>query len=98
MYSLQVLLAPPDQISEAASLLYNIVPLLVVLSPLPHLLYLFSHYVQTFQGEHPFPLRGTEVPFAVPRSPSAQHPHTEKAHMRPTHGQWVKDLHSKLHG
>lgn len=81
---------------SAASPLYNIAPLLVVLSflDLPHPLYFFSHSIQTFQGARPFPLSRTELPFALPRSPSVQHHHPRKPQMRPTHGQW---RHTKPH-
>ncbi len=65
IYLLWVLLVPLNQVSGAASPLYSIVPLLVVLSflALPHPLYFFSHSIQTFQGERPFPLCRTELPF-----------------------------------
>lgn len=36
---------------------------------LPHPLYFFSHSIQTFQGERPFPLSRTELPFALAGRP-----------------------------
>lgn len=82
---------PLNQISGAASLLWNSVCPSWWSSPfwLCHTPFIFfSHSVQTFQGERPFPLCKTEVPFALPRSPSVQHHHPKKTRMRPTHGQW----------